>query len=99
MCAESQPGERREAIDARPDSVGSSPEDSNQDRKYRIALALYAVLGVLAWFTLGEGTVFVGGRPVELRLLPLVVLGGFALRTVLAHHAEKIRHGGDGGGS
>jgi hypothetical protein len=99
MCAESQPGERREAIDARRDSVGSRPEDSSQDRKYRIALVLYAALGALAWFTIGEGKVFIGGRPVELRLLPLVVLGGFALRTVLAHHAEKIRRSGSGGGS
>jgi hypothetical protein len=31
------------------------------------------------------------GRPVELRLVPLVVIGGLALRTVLARQAEKIR--------
>jgi hypothetical protein len=68
------------------------------DRKYWIALGLYVVLAALAWFTLGEGIVFVGGRPVELRLLPLIVLGGLALRTVIAHHAEKIRRGGDGNG-
>ena len=60
-----------------------------------VALALFAVLGALAWFTLGEGTILVAGRPVELRVFPLVVLGGFALRTVLARQAEKIRRDGD----
>jgi hypothetical protein len=38
------------------------------------------------------------GRPVELRVVPLLILGGLALRTVLARHAEKIRRGGDEGG-
>jgi hypothetical protein len=66
--------------------------------KFWMAMALYAILAALAWFTLGEGTVFVGGRPVELRLLPLVILGGLALRTVLARQADKIRRGGDGDG-
>jgi len=61
------------------------------DRRFYTALASYAILGALAWFTLGEGSIFVGGRPVEIRMLPLVVLGGFALRTVLARQAEKIR--------
>ncbi len=66
------------------------------DRKYWIALGLYAVLAALSWFTLGEGVVFVEGRPVQLRLLPLIVLGGLALRTVIAHQAEKIRRDRDG---
>jgi hypothetical protein len=74
------------------------PAVSSLDRRYRVALALYAVLAALAWFTLGEGKVLVAGRPVELRLVPLVILGGLALRTVLARQAEKIRRGGDGGG-
>jgi hypothetical protein len=56
---------------------------------------LYGVLAVLAWFTVGEGKVLVGGRPVELRLFPLIVLGGMALRTVLARQAEKIRRNGE----
>ncbi len=71
---------------------------SDLDRKYWVALVLYAVLAALAWFTLGEGKVFVMGRPVELRLLPLIIIGGMALRTVLAHHADKIRRGGNGDG-
>jgi len=69
---------------------------SELDRKFWVALALYAVLAALAWFTLGEGMVLVAGKPVELRLLPLVILAGVALRTVLARQAEKIRRGGNG---
>jgi hypothetical protein len=33
----------------------------------------------------------VDGRPVELRLVPLVVLGGLVVKTLLALKAEKIR--------
>jgi hypothetical protein len=34
-----------------------------------------------------------------LRLVPLIVIGGLALRTVVAHQAEKIRReGGTPGG-
>ena len=68
---------------------------TQMDRKYWIALALFAVLALLVWFTLGEGKVLVFGKPVELRLLPLIVIGGLALRTVLARSAEKIRRSGE----
>jgi hypothetical protein len=61
------------------------------DRKFWAAMAMYAVLAVLAWFTMGEGSLLVGDRPVEIRLVPLIVMGGLALKTVLARHAEKIR--------
>ena len=65
------------------------------DRKFWVAMALFAVLAVLAWLTMGEGSVLVYGRPVELRLVPLIVIGGLALRTVLARQAEKIRRSGE----
>jgi hypothetical protein len=73
------------------------------DRRFWIAIALFAALAVLVWFTVGEGKVLVLGKPVEIRFVPLVVIGGLALRTVLALKAEKIRRGGnegarDGGG-
>ena len=89
---ELQPGERRESEGASSDAAGAG-----LNRRFRLALALYGVLGLLVWFTMGEGNVLVFGKPVELRLLPLVILGGLALRTVLALHAEKIRRGGDEG--
>ncbi len=64
------------------------------DRKFWMAMAMFAALAVLVWLTMGEGTVLVFGRPVELRLIPLIVIGGMALRAVLARQAEKIRRSG-----
>ena len=64
-------------------------------RRYPIALLLYGVLAVLCWFTVGEGTVIVFGKPVELRLIPILILATFALRTVLVHQADKIRRGSE----
>jgi len=64
------------------------------EKKYRVALVLYAVLALLSWFTL-DGKIAVGGRLVELRLVPLVIIGGLALRTVVAIKADRIRREGD----
>jgi hypothetical protein len=72
---------------------GSQSSDSDLDRKFWLAIALFGVLAVLVWFTVGEGKVLVLGKPVDIRLVPMVVIGGLALRTVLARHAEKIRRG------
>jgi hypothetical protein len=68
------------------------------DRKFWTAMALYAVLAALSWFTL-EGRILLMGRPVELRLVPLIIIGGLALRTVLALQAGKIRRSGEKGDS
>jgi hypothetical protein len=65
------------------------------NQKYWIALLLYGVLAVLVWFTVGEGRIIVFGKPVELRLIPMLILATFALRTVLVRQADKIRHGGE----
>ena len=82
--------------------MGTDPENgkldgsgADLDRKFWVAMAMYAVLAVLAWLTMGDGTVLVYGRPVEMRLVPLIVIGGLALRTVLARQAEKIRRSGE----
>jgi nicotinic acid phosphoribosyltransferase len=72
---------------------------SDLERRFPVALALYAVLAVLVWFTLDEGKVFVLGKWVELRWFPLLILGGLALRTVLARQADRIRRRGEKGGS
>ena len=68
---------------------------SDLEKRYPLALALYALLAALVWFTMDASKVDVLGRPVELRLVPLIVIGGFALRTVLTHQAEKIRRAGE----
>ena len=73
--------------------------DRDLDRKYWAALGMFAILAVLVWLTMGDGSVLVFGRPVELKLIPLIVIGGMALRTVLARHAEKIRRAGEKGSS
>jgi hypothetical protein len=67
---------------------------SDLERRYPLALGLYAVLAVLVWFTMDVGKVMVHGKPVDLRLVPLIILGGLALRTVLAVQAGKIRGNG-----
>ena len=72
-------------------TVERTSAGSDLDRKYWVALGLYAGLAVAAWFMMDEGKVLISGRPVEMRWIPLVVIGGFALRTVLARKAEKIR--------
>ena len=70
--------------------------DTEMARRYPIALALYAVLALLSWFTL-EGKILLMGRPVELRLVPLVIIGGLAFRTIVAMQAERIRREGENG--
>ncbi len=70
-------------------------DGSDLDRKFWAALGMFAVLAVLVWLTMGDGSVLVFGKPVELKLIPLIVIGGMALRTVLARHAEKIRRAGE----
>jgi hypothetical protein len=92
-----QPGANVELVAQKRRMEGPQSTGSDLYRRFWVALGLYAVLAALVWFTMGEGNVLVFGKPVELRLLPLVILGGLALRTVLALHAEKIRRGGDEG--
>jgi hypothetical protein len=102
MREESQPQTRSGSIRAVSDRAGSDQASSDRpgsdlERRYPVALALFLVLGVLVWFTMGEGAVSVFGRPVEIRLVALLVIGSFALRTVLARQADRIRHGGNDG--
>ena len=93
MREEPQQGERKglNSVDSVLRSADSAASDL--DRRFPVALALYGVLALLVWFTMGGGKVLVFGKPVELRLVPLLILGGLALRTVLARQAERIRRG------
>ena len=75
---------------------GTHSSGEELDRKYWIALMLYGVLALLVWFTMAAGKITVMGKPVELRLVPLVIIGGMALRTVLARQADRIRRGNKG---
>jgi hypothetical protein len=83
---EGQEAERREE---RLDANGQELE-----RKYRIALALYGVLAVVAWFTIGEGRIPVFGKTIDIRWIPIFILATFAFRTVMAMKADRIRRGG-----
>jgi hypothetical protein len=97
MRGQPQPGERSAVNGA--DSGSLDPASSDLDRRFKAALAVYAVLAVLIWFTIGKGNVLVFGKPMEIRLVPLVVIGAMVLRTMLARQAERIRRSGDKGSS
>jgi len=47
---------------------------SSLEKKYRVALVLYAGLAILSWFTL-DASISVGGRLVEMKFIPLVIIG------------------------
>ena len=81
MGSDPQPEERK----------GLEGANSDLERRFPVALGLYLVLGLLVWFTMGDEKVLVHGKWVDLRLLPLMVIGGLALRTVLARQADRIR--------
>ena len=90
-------GEPRTGLEVRSE-VGVSAEtslDAQRDRKFWIAMGMYAVLAVLVWFTLGEGSTVVLGRRIEIRWIPLFVIGTFAFRTYIAREADKIRRSGE----
>jgi hypothetical protein len=74
---------------------GISRDDGSRDdglaKRYPIALALYLVLALLVWFTMGDEKVFVHGKWVDLRLVPLIVIGGLAFRTFMTRQADRIR--------
>jgi hypothetical protein len=65
-------------------------------KRFYIALAVYAVLGLLAWGTLSNeplpgarGNGWFGG--VSLRAVTVAILALFAFRTVLHWKAEQLR--------
>ena len=76
-----------------PDQKPVERTGDDLDKRFPLALVLYATLAVLVFVTMDAGKVMVMGKPVELRLVPLIIIGGLALRVVLARQAERIRRG------
>jgi hypothetical protein len=70
--------------------LGIAMSSTGLEMKYRVALVLYVGLAILSWFTL-DARISVGGRLVEMKFIPLIIIGGLALRTIVAMRAEKIR--------
>ena len=70
-------------------------DSRGRERKFKIALLLYGILAVAVWFSFGGSMVFVLGRQIELRWIPLFVIGTFAFRTYIAREADKIRRSGE----
>jgi hypothetical protein len=60
-------------------------------RRFYVALIMYAVLAVLVWTTLSYTPIRIEGREIDFRVIPSLILGLFALRTVLFRQAERIR--------
>ena len=53
------------------------------NRKFGLALAAFAVLGILAWKTLSNDPIQIGNFSISLRATTLVILGIFAARSGL----------------
>ncbi|HEY2232068.1 MAG TPA: hypothetical protein VGK01_01205 [Candidatus Angelobacter sp.] len=60
-------------------------------KRFYVALAIYAVLGLVIWATMEDVTLPVGNGRLGIRSLTLIVLALFAVRTVLHFRAERIR--------
>jgi uncharacterized membrane protein len=60
-------------------------------KRFYVALAIYAVLGLLIWAMMEDVPLPVGNGHVGIRSLTLIVLAVFAVRTVLHFRAERIR--------
>ncbi|HEY6308158.1 MAG TPA: hypothetical protein VI488_17050 [Candidatus Angelobacter sp.] len=67
-----------------------------QQKRFYVALAMYAVIGLLIWLTIDNIPIPLPpempiGLHITLRQVALAILGLFVLRTVLHWHAERIR--------
>ena len=74
-------------------------------RRMPVALGVLAGLGMLSWFTMDAGAVIhmhgyssgnigIADRDIEIRWIPILVLGLFALRVVLAHVRARVEQKG-----
>ncbi len=65
----------------------------DQQKKFYVAMAIYAALGLLIWMTIDNIPLPFSAVHLTLRQLALCILGFFVLQTVLHWRAEKIRSG------
>jgi hypothetical protein len=63
----------------------------DQGKKFYVALAVYAALGLLIWLTIDNIPLLFSSVHLTLRQLTLGIVGFFVLRTVLHRRAEQIR--------
>jgi len=63
-------------------------------KKFWIALLIYVLLGLLIWTTLDDIPISIGGGRISIRVLALVIIAFFAVKTVLHWKAERIRDDG-----
>jgi asparagine N-glycosylation enzyme membrane subunit Stt3 len=59
-------------------------------KKFVLALAAYAVLGILAWFTLSDEPIRLLNANIKLRTGTLLILGLFAFRAALYFWRTRI---------
>ena len=60
-------------------------------KRLYVALAIYAVLGLLIWITMVDVPLPLGSGHIGIRSLTLMVLAFFALRTLLHGRADQVR--------
>jgi hypothetical protein len=68
----------------------------HEEKRLWLALAAFAGVALLAWFTMDNSPIQLAGGHISFRGFTLVVLGFFAARTVLHWKAEKIRSQDEG---
>jgi hypothetical protein len=70
--------------------VGSDDQVVTIKKKFVLALAAYAVLGVLAWFTLSDEPIRLLNANIRLRTGTFLILGLFAFRSALYFWRTRI---------
>ena len=60
-------------------------------KRFKVALAVYCVLGVLIWATIDDLPLRISGGQISLRTVTLAIWLLFVLRTLLHWKAEQVR--------
>jgi len=62
-------------------------------KKFALALAAYAVLGILAWTTLSDEAIPISGWNLKLRTGTLLILGMLVFKSALFYWRTRIEAG------